>query len=60
MSKLNIPRTREAIQAFDFKKLFIDELGWFNPDGILPQTFTLDDIDYQAQSIAELGAVVIF
>jgi hypothetical protein len=31
MPKLNLPQTRDAIQAFDFNTLFINELGWNNP-----------------------------
>ena len=28
---LNVPRTRELLQNFDFPRLFIEELGWSNP-----------------------------
>ena len=28
---LNINNTRNLLQAFDFKTLFIEELGWNNP-----------------------------
>ena len=31
MTALNIPRTRTLLQAFDFKALFIEELGWLQP-----------------------------
>lgn len=31
MAKLNIHRTRDLLQRFEFKSLFIDELPWEQP-----------------------------
>jgi len=54
MQKLNFPKTRDAIQAFDFKSLFINELGWNNPSS------NLNINDAQAKPIAELGGITVF
>jgi len=54
--KLNFPKTRDAIQAFDFKSLFINELGWNNPHRIQSPQIA----DYQIKPIATLGGVVVF
>ena len=29
---LNLSRTRQLLQRFEFRQLFVDELGWNNPD----------------------------
>ena len=31
LAKLNAQRTREILQAFDFQRLFVEELGWSKP-----------------------------
>lgn len=56
MSKLNLIQTRDAIQAFDFKSLFINELGWNNPHHIQAPQIS----DYHIKPIATLGGVVVF
>jgi hypothetical protein len=56
MPKLNLPQTRDAIQAFDFTSLFINELGWSHPHQIQSPEIT----DYHIKPIAILGGVVVF
>ncbi len=56
MSKINLIQTRDAIQAFDFNSLFINELGWNNPLQIQAPQIS----DYQIKPIATLGGVVVF
>jgi len=56
MPSLNLIKTRDAIQAFDFKSLFINELGWNNPHRIQSPQIA----DYQIKPIATLGGVVVF
>ncbi len=34
MTDLNVKYSRELIQAFEFKKLFIEKLGWSNPSSV--------------------------
>jgi hypothetical protein len=60
MAKLNLSQTRDAIQAFDFKSLFINELGWNNPQPIQSRCVSINDTDYQIKPIATLGGVVVF
>ena len=33
MDKLQIERLRDCLQSFDFKRLFIEELGWSHVKG---------------------------
>ncbi len=46
MPKLNLPQTRDAIQAFDFNTLFINELGWSNPHQISSRSLNVNETDY--------------
>lgn len=36
MDKLQIERLRDGLQSFDFKRLFIEELGWSHARGPAP------------------------
>ena len=62
---LNITTTRERLQNFDFKRLFIEELGWSNPPSTKPVTSQLSaknapPLAYTRTPIAQLaGAVVL-
>jgi len=60
MQKINLSKTRDAIQAFDFKSLFINELGWNNPLQIQARSLNVNETDYQIKPIATLGGVVVF
>lgn len=55
---LNPARTRDYLKQFNFKALFVNELGWNNPPASLPvsaegQNFTL-------QAVAEKGGMVVY
>ncbi len=60
MSNLNLPKTRDAIQAFELTSLFIDELGWNYPSSTQSFPVSVNETDYQAQPIATLGGVIVF
>jgi hypothetical protein len=60
MSKLNIESTRKALQSFDFKKLFIEELGWSNPLSTKVVNETLKEVTIFRKPIAELSGAVVF
>lgn len=60
MDKLQIERVRDRLQAFDFKRLFIEELGWSHPRGAKPVTLMIANESWQATPIAELSGVVVF
>lgn len=60
MAKLNIEQARKALQAFDFKTLFIEELGWSNPASGKAVTEIIKDIIIIRKPIAELSGAVVF
>lgn len=60
MAKLNIERTRKALQSFDFKTLFIEELGWSNPTFNKTINETIKEIAISRKPIAELSGAVVF
>ncbi|MCL6259284.1 Eco57I restriction-modification methylase domain-containing protein [Aquiflexum sp. TKW24L] len=60
MAKLNIEHTRKALQSFDFKKLFIEELGWSNPSSNKAINETIKEIAISRKPIAELSGAVVF
>lgn len=60
MAKLNIEQTRKALQSFDFKTLFIEELGWSNPASNKTINETIKEIAISRKPIAELSGAVVF
>lgn len=58
-TQLNIPRTRQYLQAFDFRTLFIEELGWNHPPRRAPFTLNVSGTLYTFTPIAELGSVPV-
>lgn len=56
---LDIKRTRDNLQALDFKTLF-NELGWNLPQHNRPVAMLVGNTTYQRRPIAELSGVVIF
>ena len=60
MAKLNIPRTRDLLQRFEFQGLFIDELGWAQPSSRRPAPVEAADETFLRTQIAELSGVVVF
>ncbi|MDX9708036.1 MAG: hypothetical protein RBT64_00655 [Trichloromonas sp.] len=60
MSVLNVEKTRDLLQRFDFKALFIEELGWSQPTGKQAANFSHDGVSYERLQIAQLSGVVVF
>jgi hypothetical protein len=60
MAKLDIPKTRDLLQRFDFKTLFIEELGWSQPVSRRPVPFEAAGESFLRAQIAELSGVVVF
>jgi len=60
VSVLNIERTRDLLQQFKFKLLFIDELGWSLPTSRQAVAFSHDGVSYERLQIAQLSGVVVF
>ncbi|HYU35947.1 MAG TPA: RNA-binding domain-containing protein [Thermoanaerobaculia bacterium] len=59
MAKLNAQRTREILQEFDFRRLFVDELGWSQAASPKPRSWNVKGQEYQGREIAHLGGVVV-
>lgn len=59
MAKLDIPRTRSLLQKFEFKTLFIEELGWSQPSAKKQTVLVQDGIEFEIRHIAELAGVVV-
>ena len=60
MDKLQIERLRNNLHAFDFPRLFIEELGWSRPKGFKPIPIERPAQVWSATAIAELSGVVVF
>ena len=60
---LNVARTRELLQNFDFPRLFIEELGWSNPashQSVHSQLSTKHlQLSYTLTPIAQLAGVMV-
>src|SRR5437016_6147280 len=59
MPALNIQRTRDLLQDFDFSTLFIEELSWSRPVSRKPGTLQHEGQGYAYRHIAELAGVVV-
>lgn len=59
MAVLNIERTRNLLQQFDFQALFIEELGWSQPTSRQAVNFSHDGVSYGRRQIAHLSGVVV-
>lgn len=60
MANLNIERTRKLLQSFDFKNLFVEELGWSNSSSTKEVRETLKEVSIIRKPIAELSGAVVF
>jgi hypothetical protein len=60
LSVLNIERTRDLLQRFDFRSLFIEELGWSQPTSRQAVIFTNEGVTCERRQIAQLSGVVVF
>ncbi|MBE0499996.1 MAG: ATP-binding protein, partial [Desulfuromonadales bacterium] len=60
IGKLNIERTRDLLQGFDFQKLFIEELGWSQPASRQILSLAVEKDEFTGRQIAQLSGVVVF
>ena len=60
MDKLQIERVRDCLHSFDFKRLFIEELGWSRAKSAKPIPVEVAARTWQATPLAELSGVVAF
>ena len=59
MSRLDVARTRELLQGFDFHRVFIEQLGWSQPKQRRPFQLTAAEVEFTLTEIAQLGATVL-
>ncbi|HOD48145.1 MAG TPA: hypothetical protein PKK58_12290, partial [Opitutaceae bacterium] len=59
---LNLSRTRQLLQRFEFRQLFVDELGWNNPPHALKPTdgTTAPGQRFTRTPVAVLSAIHVF
>src|ERR1035437_2667710 len=57
---LNIENTRTYLQGFDFKTLFIEELGWNNSKNKNAFPFTVKESSFYRKAIAELSGATVY
>lgn len=58
---IHFGRVKDLLQVFDFKKVFVEELGWSNPSkGLRQTTFAAKPIELTRKPIAELAGFVVF
>jgi hypothetical protein len=55
---LSVARIRHSLQTFDFKSLFVQELGWEKHSGTLP--ITADGKTFSLQALAEKRGMQVF
>ncbi len=60
MAKLNIEHTRRLLEQFDFKNLFVEELGWSQPSARKPAVWQLNGLRVEQRQIAQLSGVAVF
>lgn len=62
MATMNFESTRDALQAFEFNKLFIEILGWSSPKGIKSIELDVDAgaVRFEIKPISQLAGVVVF
>ena len=56
---INYKTARKHLEAFDFTKLFVEELGWGHGAG-RPATLTVDAAAYRLTPVAELGGMTVY
>jgi hypothetical protein len=57
---LDITRVRNHLQEFDFKTIFIEELGWSQPVQTKVTALVSDGNEYEVSQVAHLSGVVVF
>jgi len=56
--KLNLSRSRDYLNSFEFQKLFVEELGWSNPGARHETPFAIKDMSFTRCPLAELAGVI--
>ena len=57
---VDFAKIRNRLAAFDFQKMFMEELGWSNPSHRDPAALEIDGRSFTRRQIAQLAGVVVF
>lgn len=57
---INFQQTRDLLHHFQFRDLFIEELGWSQPSRRKTISLDVENKTYQYQCIAEISGVAVF
>lgn len=60
MAGFDFEKARGYLHKFQFKELFVDLLGWENPNQIRQITAQVEDCQYKAVPISHLAGVAVF
>ncbi len=60
MAKLDVQKTRDLLQQFDFATLFVETLGWSRPASRQPVAWGSDGARFERRQIAQLSGVIVF
>lgn len=56
---MNLQNARKHLQAFEFTRLFVEELGWSHPSSAKPIPMAVKGASFTRRGIAELSDVVV-
>lgn len=56
---IDMQKVRQKLQEFDFKNLFVDELGWSQPVHLKPTVLEWKGERFEQKQIAQLAGVVV-
>ncbi|MEI6646424.1 MAG: DNA methyltransferase [bacterium] len=56
---MNLKDARDCLKAFDFTRLFIEELGWSKPSSPKRVPMQIKDLDFLRREIAQLSGVAV-
>ncbi len=56
---MNLANARKHLQAFDFTRLFVEELGWSNPSSAKSVPMAVKAIPVTRREVAQLSGVVV-
>ncbi|NLF99516.1 MAG: ATP-binding protein [Lentisphaerae bacterium] len=56
---MNLQNARNCLKAFDFTRLFIEELGWSKPSSSKTVPMAVKDLKYTRREVAQLSGVVV-
>ena len=59
-TKLNLKQTKKDLNAFDWESLFLEDLGWLQPDRSGETVLDAGGVRYTVSPVAHIGGIVAF